>query len=132
MRTESSVGSESASSRELVCRDCVPPSTAASAWTVTRTTLLSGCWAVSDDPAVWVWNRSIQERGSFARNRSLMILAHRRLAARNFFQAEDSIRDDLVTGVQTCALPIFHRTGHSCDGPAFGAGLKTHVGPALW
>src|SRR5205823_7020207 len=24
-----------------------------------------------------------------------------------FFQAEDSIRDKLVTGVQTCALPIF-------------------------
>src|SRR5258708_9768534 len=28
-----------------------------------------------------------------------------------FFQAEDGIRDDLVTGVQTCALPILnHRT----------------------
>src|SRR5258708_18578936 len=26
-----------------------------------------------------------------------------------FFQAEDGIRDDLVTGVQTCALPIFER-----------------------
>src|SRR5438105_8782836 len=25
-----------------------------------------------------------------------------------FFQAEDGIRDPLVTGVQTCALPIFH------------------------
>src|SRR5258708_26609168 len=25
-----------------------------------------------------------------------------------FFQAEDGIRDDLVTGVQTCALPICH------------------------
>ena len=24
----------------------------------------------------------------------------------HFFQAEDGIRDDLVTGVQTCALPI--------------------------
>ena len=24
----------------------------------------------------------------------------------DFFQAEDGIRDDLVTGVQTCALPI--------------------------
>src|SRR5438105_6376932 len=24
-----------------------------------------------------------------------------------FFQAEDGIRDPLVTGVQTCALPIF-------------------------
>src|SRR5258708_16450094 len=27
-----------------------------------------------------------------------------------FFQAEDGIRDDLVTGVQTCALPIFGKT----------------------
>src|SRR5438552_17174325 len=27
-----------------------------------------------------------------------------------FFQAEDGIRDDLVTGVQTCALPISGRT----------------------
>src|SRR5258708_22884812 len=26
-----------------------------------------------------------------------------------FFQAEDGIRDDLVTGVQTCALPIFRQ-----------------------
>src|SRR5438105_15696343 len=31
-----------------------------------------------------------------------------------FFQAEDGIRDPLVTGVQTCALPIFDiaRSGH--------------------
>src|SRR2546421_7821942 len=26
-----------------------------------------------------------------------------------FFQAEDGIRDLIVTGVQTCALPIFHQ-----------------------
>src|SRR5687767_15232938 len=26
-----------------------------------------------------------------------------------FFQAEDGIRDKLVTGVQTCALPIFRQ-----------------------
>src|SRR5438552_14221057 len=26
-----------------------------------------------------------------------------------FFQAEDGIRDDLVTGVQTCALPILRK-----------------------
>src|SRR5947208_3752892 len=30
------------------------------------------------------------------------------LALRFFFQAEDGIRDDLVTGVQTCALPILY------------------------
>src|SRR5258708_22295644 len=29
-----------------------------------------------------------------------------RLLVLFFFQAEDGIRDDLVTGVQTCALPI--------------------------
>src|SRR5258708_16449409 len=28
-----------------------------------------------------------------------------------FFQAEDGIRDDLVTGVQTCALPIYAALG---------------------
>src|SRR5947208_17135733 len=28
-----------------------------------------------------------------------------------FFQAEDGIRDDLVTGVQTCALPILRVSG---------------------
>ena len=27
-----------------------------------------------------------------------------------FFQAEDGIRDDLVTGVQTCALPIYQNS----------------------
>ena len=36
----SSVGSASASSSELVCSDCVPPSTAASACSAVRTTLL--------------------------------------------------------------------------------------------
>src|SRR5699024_11992429 len=30
-----------------------------------------------------------------------------------FFQAEDGIRDRNVTGVQTCALPIFHLIGES-------------------
>src|SRR5205823_8730656 len=29
-----------------------------------------------------------------------------------FFQAEDGIRDKLVTGVQTCALPIFSMQPH--------------------
>src|SRR5258708_25815941 len=30
------------------------------------------------------------------------------------FQAEDGIRDDLVTGVQTCALPIFLASADPC------------------
>src|SRR5258708_25281819 len=33
-----------------------------------------------------------------------------------FFQAEDGIRDDLVTGVQTCALPILKLLGPSSFG----------------
>src|SRR5258708_12927879 len=31
-----------------------------------------------------------------------------------FFQAEDGIRDDLVTGVQTCALPIYFESMRDC------------------
>src|SRR2546425_11840849 len=56
-----------------------------------------------------------------------------------FFQAEDGIRDKLVTGVQTCALPIslelrrgdeLHRLGdlfrilHGADAPLQLAGLR--------
>src|SRR5438552_3549427 len=36
-----------------------------------------------------------------------------------FFQAEDGIRDDLVTGVQTCALPIWRRCRASRRSPRF-------------
>src|SRR5205823_8244809 len=32
-----------------------------------------------------------------------------------FFQAEDGIRDKLVTGVQTCALPIYAQPVHQPD-----------------
>src|SRR5437762_10434972 len=37
-----------------------------------------------------------------------------------FFQAEDGIRDTSVTGVQTCALPIFDFLNHAVDDSAFG------------
>src|SRR5260363_461291 len=40
-----------------------------------------------------------------------------------FFQAEDGIRDDLVTGVQTCALPIY-----SCH---FVSGVSRRVQPKM-
>ena len=53
-----SLGSASTSSRALVCSELVPPRTAASASIAVRTTLLSGCCAVSETPAVWVWKRS--------------------------------------------------------------------------
>src|SRR5438034_6129943 len=36
-----------------------------------------------------------------------------------FFQAEDGIRDHCVTGVQTCALPIY-----GADGPRLQPGAK--------
>ena len=81
---ESSVGSASASSNAFVCRDWVPPSTAESASSAVRTMLFSGCWAVSVAPPVCVWNRSVSDRGSSAPNRSRMIRAHSRRAARNF------------------------------------------------
>ena len=45
--------------------------------------LFWGCWAVSVAPPVCVWNRSIRLLGSFAPNRSAMIVAHIRRAARN-------------------------------------------------
>src|SRR2546427_8749753 len=38
-----------------------------------------------------------------------------------FFQAEDGIRDLTVTGVQTCALPIWL---FACQGPQAGSGLN--------
>src|SRR5207244_7481406 len=39
-----------------------------------------------------------------------------------FFQAEDGIRDDLVTGVQTCALPIWQPAAPV--GPLLAAGCR--------
>ncbi len=66
MRAAFCVGNAIASSIEFVCRLCVPPSTPANASIAVRTMFISGCCAVSDTPAVWVWNRSINERSSIA------------------------------------------------------------------
>src|SRR5258708_32063940 len=44
-----------------------------------------------------------------------------------FFQAEDGIRDDLVTGVQTCALPIlpfWFRSTSRVNGPSRGGSYR--------
>src|SRR2546429_4758641 len=38
-----------------------------------------------------------------------------------FFQAEDGIRDVAVTGVQTCALPIFRHSGRTSRDEPYGA-----------
>src|SRR5712672_4123811 len=43
-----------------------------------------------------------------------------------FFQAEDGIRDKLVTGVQTCALPIWPM--NESPRPAFARDTVHHVG----
>src|SRR2546429_2975069 len=45
-----------------------------------------------------------------------------------FFQAEDGIRDVAVTGVQTCALPIFS-FGACCGGFSFSANCTAAVLP---
>ena len=58
--------------------------TAESAWMATRTTLFSGCCAVSVEPPVCAWKRSACAFGFVAPKRSRMISAHSRRAARNF------------------------------------------------
>ena len=47
-----------------------------------RTMLFSGCCAVSVDPPVWVWVRSMSERGSRRTEPLAITLAHIRRSAR--------------------------------------------------
>src|SRR2546425_945714 len=47
-----------------------------------------------------------------------------------FFQAEDGIRDKLVTGVQTCALPISTFEFCQYGGPAFFQAIVVAIGKA--
>src|SRR5437762_6618636 len=44
-----------------------------------------------------------------------------------FFQAEDGIRDTSVTGVQTCALPIFTPTPEKPDATNITAPHRRHM-----
>ena len=67
-----------------MCSDWVPPSTPASASIAVRTMLLSGCCAVSDTPAVCVWNRIRHDSGFFAPNVSRSSRAQILRAARYF------------------------------------------------
>ena len=65
MRAEKSVGSARASSRALVCSDCVPPCVAAIASMQVRATLLNTSCAVSDQPEVWQCVRSGRDLSLF-------------------------------------------------------------------
>ena len=82
MRAEKSVGRAIASSKLLVWSDWVPPSTAAIASIVVRTTLFHGSCSVSDTPDVWQWVRSISDLGFVAPN-WLMIRCQSLRAARS-------------------------------------------------
>src|SRR5207248_8919438 len=46
-----------------------------------------------------------------------------------FFQAEDGIRDRTVTGVQTCALPIWIGVNHPFLDPVAAIGRDPHTDP---
>src|SRR2546423_15678097 len=48
-----------------------------------------------------------------------------------FFQAEDGIRDKLVTGVQTCALPILRRWAFWCR-TEFSSATGSPPGSCRW
>mmetsp|Transcript_15962 Transcript_15962/g.48750 ORF Transcript_15962/g.48750 Transcript_15962/m.48750 type:complete len:202 (-) Transcript_15962:784-1389(-) len=82
-RAESSVGKPTASSKELVCRLCVPPRVAASASIVVRTTLLSGSCSVRDHPDVWQWVRRRRDLGLVGWNRAWTSSAQSWRAARS-------------------------------------------------
>src|SRR5438876_1507534 len=45
-----------------------------------------------------------------------------------FFQAEDGIRDGRVTGVQTCALPIYRRRSNVLANPPFLRNAHLEIG----
>ena len=65
---EKSVGSAMASSKALVCNDCVPPKAAAAPSIQVLATLLKGsCW-VKLQPDVWQWVRSANDFSSFGLN----------------------------------------------------------------
>jgi hypothetical protein len=53
--------------------------------------LLRGCWAVSVEPIVCVWNRSASADGSVAPKRSRMMRSQIRRAARNFATSSMSV-----------------------------------------
>src|SRR5438552_2857314 len=80
------------------------------------------------------YNCSTRTRSSRPRSPDAWMLgAERAASACFFFQAEDGIRADLVTGVQTCALPISREPRELAVGEdaqrAFAAGPARILGP---
>src|SRR5258708_10400299 len=67
-------------------------------------------------------------RAGKARRGRKKIAVHQLLTGQDvfFFQAEDGIRDDLVTGVQTCALPISPVLAFRCHYES-SVGLVAHA-----
>src|SRR5262249_42116990 len=81
---EASVGRAMASSKEFVCRLCVPPKTAAMASMVVRMMLLNGSCSVRLAPDVWQCVRSISEPACLGAKCFFIRVAHRSRAARSF------------------------------------------------
>ena len=75
-------GTARASSIELVCRRLGPAQDSGQRLDRHPHRVISGCWAVRVMPAVWVWKRSSQERGSLAWKVSRISRAQMRRAAR--------------------------------------------------
>src|SRR5207244_10272407 len=59
------------------------------------------------------WALRAKSLGSCERRMKILCFFRKAWSVFFFFQAEDGIRDDLVTGVQTCALPILGYVGSS-------------------
>src|SRR5258708_27377302 len=76
--------------------------------------------------------RSVHQQTQNQRYGSSHIGATARDISDFFFQAEDGIRDDLVTGVQTCALPIsFPYSRHEIDTTDFTAPRRPPSGRGI-
>ncbi len=100
----------------------------------TRTTLVSGCCAVSVAPLVCAWKRSICERGSLAPKRSRITDAHSARAARNLATsskksletlkkkesrgANESTARSASTAACTYAMPLARVKAISCGAVA--------------
>src|SRR2546425_7722366 len=69
----------------------------------------------------WLYEPLDDSGISFARCRLVAEVEAAALACVFFFQAEDGIRDKLVTGVQTCALPISVKPRCSTYGTSVGS-----------